>query len=164
MPRTNHSAIRYPNHFAGPDCPCDKCKAWRDRHPLEYAKLKGDSEALAKQTTYDKDIARQERDHAVAQVDENAPERFKRLADEVVHEVAASHTEFIVDLPRRIFHERYPEHEPVEQRAWGPVMMRAKAAGWIAPTDRLQNSEQVKSHHQPRRVWRSLLKEDEYVG
>lgn len=42
-----------------------------------------------------------------------------------------------------------------ENRALGPLIQRARRAGWIAPTNERRVS--VRAHAQPHMVWRSLI-------
>ena len=96
------------------------------------------------------------REEALAQVEGNAPIIFSEMALDAVKLTAEAHDDFIVDA----VWEYMPPGAPTSQdnRAMGPVMRRAKAKGWIEPTDRLRLTKQVKSHRQPRRVWRSKLR------
>lgn len=47
-----------------------------------------------------------------------------------------------------------------ENRALGPVILRAQRAGVIEDTGRIRRTKQVKSHGSPARVWRSLIFDD----
>lgn len=98
-----------------------------------------------------------ERESALSQVDANASDGFKTLALQVVQQVAAENYEFTVDLPRERFAANHPNVKPHEPRAWGVIMRTARTRKFITPTERFQPTTQVKSHRQPRRIWRSLL-------
>ena len=51
----------------------------------------------------------------------------------------------------------FPVLEQVpERRVLGAAMIEAKRAGLIEPTDRYADSDRVKSHGRPKRVWRAL--------
>lgn len=50
-----------------------------------------------------------------------------------------------------------PEVTTPDNRAMGPVMVRAKKLGLIEPTDRFKPTIFPRGHAGPRRVWRSLV-------
>ena len=54
--------------------------------------------------------------------------------------------------------------KPQEPRAMGPVMMRARIAGYCTPLDHTEPSEAPSQHGQPLRVYQSLLLRQESVA
>ena len=98
----------------------------------------------------------QDRDAAMDEVEDHASEDFMREAAECVHALASLKEKFTANDVRDLFKKR--QHtEPAEPRAWGPVMMRAKASEWIVPTDEFVKSKYRTQHASPVRVWRSLI-------
>lgn len=95
------------------------------------------------------------RNEAEAAVEANAPAIWSEMAMDAVEACAMVNADFIVDEVWR--HMRAGAPTAQDNRAMGPVMRRAKGRGLIEPTDTLRLTEQVKSHRQPRRVWRSLV-------
>ena len=105
---------------------------------------------------FDHAAAQQARDGAISQVEANAGDSWKAGALEAVYACAMAYDEFIVDLVYRFM----PGHlSTLDGRAMGAVMLRARRNGWIERTGRFELTAQVKSHRQPRGVWRSLLRE-----
>lgn len=94
--------------------------------------------------------ARAKRDRAVERVEANADELWKAEAWSFMLRFCEEHAEVFCDdlwdagLPR-----------PREARAIGPLMMRARKAGLIAPTG--QSRPSVRSHLSSKPVWRSLV-------
>lgn len=96
------------------------------------------------------------RDEAEAAVEANAPAVWSVMALDAVRECAGANREFIVDEVWSYMPDGAPTTP--DNRAMGPVMRRAKAAGMIEPTEAFRLTRQVKSHRAPRRVWRSLIR------
>lgn len=109
----------------------------------------------AQQITLDEYAARTARERAVAQVLQHAAPAWKEYVLATVKRVAETHREFTTDAVLDALTDA-----PVwthELRALGPVMSAAARAGYIRPTDRLQNSHSVSRHKAPKRVWESLV-------
>ena len=87
---------------------------------------------------------------ALQLVDEHADPRWKEDALEAIRQTAETMPAFISDdvWERGLRQTR-------EDRALGPVFMRAKRLGWIEKTDYVRPS--VRSHLSGKPVWRSLL-------
>ena len=94
--------------------------------------------------------ASEETRRAIKQVEENADEAWKEEALAAVRATCEALPEFISDdvWERGLDSTR-------EDRALGPVLMKAKKEGWCVKTDRLRPS--VRSHLSGKPVWRSLL-------
>lgn len=97
------------------------------------------------------DDARRQRDAALARVDEHADQAWKQQALDAVRQVCEQRPDFhvddiwtLTDLP-----------STREDRALGPVMLRAARLGWCRKTDRVRPS--ARSHGSGKPVWQSLL-------
>lgn len=93
------------------------------------------------------------REAALVQVEEHADQDWFALALHVLHQVAVSQPDFISDdlwstglLP-----------STREDRALGPVFLRAARLGWIKKTNTTRPS--VRSHLSGKPVWISLIYE-----
>lgn len=91
------------------------------------------------------------RDRALRKVDEHADEAWKQQALEAVRRTAKQLPDFISD---RVWDVGGLESTR-EDRALGPVFLRAARLGWIEKTDRVRPS--VRSHGSGKTVWRSRL-------
>jgi hypothetical protein len=98
--------------------------------------------------------ARAGRDEALQRVDDHADPDWKDVALEAVYATARARPEFISDdvwlvgeLPRTR-----------EDRALGPVFLRAVRNGWIVKTDRVRPS--VRSHLSGKPIWVSRIHEE----
>lgn len=99
--------------------------------------------------------ARQARDHAVAQVDRNADERWKRAALETIRRLAQLLDEFTTDEVWGVLDGLDVDtHEP---RALGAVMQTANRRGWISKTGRVRQSERPECHARDVTVWESHI-------
>lgn len=95
------------------------------------------------------------RDNAIERVDKHADSDWKVLALETVKAVAQRFAEFSTDLVlAELANSPIRTHE---LRALGPVMLSARRAGYIEPTDRFENSNSVTRHKAPKRIWKSQL-------
>jgi hypothetical protein len=103
------------------------------------------------------DEARRARDIAIAQVDRNADEAWKKMAFEWIVRTALVMDTFISADVRSRMKEAGIE-DCRELRAWGPVYRRAADAGHIVASDRTQQSYLVVDHARPQRVWISKIK------
>jgi hypothetical protein len=103
---------------------------------------------------FDLDAAREARDEAIERVDEHADPAWKEAAYAVVCAIAAEVPEFTTD---RVWYalERQRIPAPREPRALGPVMQRARRAGLIVNTRRMQQSRSVVNHGRLVAVWKS---------
>lgn len=81
-------------------------------------------------------------------------EDWKELAYAAVRRVAESQSEF---TPDDVWATGL--HKPTEARALGGVMMRARRAGLIKKTGRVQPTTQPESHRTDVTVWSSLIYE-----
>ena len=98
------------------------------------------------------DAARIATKEALRKVEEHADPTWKDDALEAVRTTCLSLSEFISDDVWSVGDLRRTR----EDRALGPVMMRAKKEGWCVKTDRFRPS--VRSHLSGKPVWRSLLR------
>ena len=92
------------------------------------------------------------RDEAVACVARAAPADWMKLAHAVVIRLASSGHAFTTDevwaaLPNC----------PLEKRAMGAVMLKAKRAGAVVATGRFPNSSRPENHAWPVRQWVGVL-------
>jgi len=71
-----------------------------------------------------------------------------------VRSVASRHHEFTTDEVEA----ELTDWTIAEPRQIGPAMLRARAAGWIEPTDRTRPTTNPRAHKRPKAVWRSRLK------
>lgn len=93
---------------------------------------------------------------AIAQVDENANEAWKRAALEAVRLCALEHPEFTADEVWLRLADRtdVDTHEPA---ALGPVFLRAARSQWIINTNRRRKRSLLEQRHRELTIWRSLL-------
>jgi hypothetical protein len=96
------------------------------------------------------DAALKARLEALAAVDDHAEPEWKDEALEAVYRTAVRLPEFISD---DVWDSGLPRTR--EDRALGPVFMRAARLGWMRKTDRVRPS--VRSHLSGKPVWRSLI-------
>ena len=109
------------------------------------------------QVSFDDYLARQARDDAMAQADENADAAWKRVAREAIRQVAKTHREFTSDAVLEIIEGHQPPVWTHEPRALGPIIMQAMRDGLIQRTDRVVKSCDVSRHAAEKRVWMSLV-------
>ena len=105
---------------------------------------------------YDADAAAEARDKAIAQVDAAAEEEWRETAFAAVEIVARRTSLFICDAVWQQL-EKMTLFVPREQRAMGPVMLRAASAKFIESTGVYGKSTRVTSHGVTRVEWRSLI-------
>jgi predicted SPOUT superfamily RNA methylase MTH1 len=89
------------------------------------------------------------RDEAVERVGRAAPAEWYGYALAVVQRLAERLDDFTTDDVWQALTVR-----PPEPRALGAVMVTAKNAGLIEPTDRTRQSSRPECHARPVRVWR----------
>jgi hypothetical protein len=99
----------------------------------------------------DPEVVRKESQDAIQQVEDNAEDDWKDLALEAVHVTCMQRESFISDdvwvcgdLP-----------STREDRALGPVLMKAAKLKWCEKTDRVRPS--LRSHMSGKPVWKSLI-------
>jgi hypothetical protein len=103
---------------------------------------------------FDLGAARAARDEAIERVDEHADPAWKEAAYAVVCAIVVEAPEFTTD---RVWYEleRQCVPGPREPRALGPVMQRARRAGLVVNTGRMQQSRSVVNHGRLITVWKS---------
>lgn len=101
---------------------------------------------------FDLSLARQARDEAIERARINADESWKARALEAVYQTACKHEYFASD---DVWQEGL--EKPREPRAMGAVMLAAVRIGYCRPTDSYRPTSNVSQHHQPIRVYRSLV-------
>lgn len=111
-------------------------------------------QAVRAQTRADREAATAARDHSMAVVAENAGDEWMDAALAAVRETAGRLDRFTTDDVMD-GHPALPE--PHNGRAWGPVMVRAKADGVIENTGYMAPSSRVSSHGRRKLLWRSLV-------
>lgn len=112
-------------------------------------------QAVRAQTRADREAATAARDHSMAVVAENAGDEWMERAVLAVQTTAHFRDEFTTD---HVLEDHPDLPEPHDGRAWGPVMIRAKADGFIASTDRMAASSRKSSNARRKLLWRSLIR------
>ena len=100
--------------------------------------------------------AREARDTAIAQVDQNANEIWKLRADAAIDAAAKRHHELTSDDVWIIL-DKWGIPRPREARALGPRMIAAAKRGSIEATPYFRASIRVELHASPRRVYESQI-------
>lgn len=111
-------------------------------------------QALRVQLAHERAQALGDRERDMAAVATNAGDVWIAEAVEAVRETATHRAEFTTD---DVLDDHPGLPEPHDGRAWGPVMVRAKADGIVAPTDRMAPSNRRSSNGRRKMAWRSLL-------
>jgi hypothetical protein len=99
------------------------------------------------------EAGRKARDAALEAVEEHAEPDWKELALEAVRATAMTRAEFVAEEVWAV--GNLPQTR--ENRAMGPVMLKAARSGWITKTDRVRPSPSAKQHLGPAIVWRSNI-------
>lgn len=99
--------------------------------------------------------SRAARDAGMEQVEENAQERWKRIALGAAHHVALHKDFFTVDDVQEVLQTK--DVETHDGRAMGPVMLEARRRGWIESTRTTVQTTQKHCHASPTTLWRSRL-------
>lgn len=107
---------------------------------------------------FDPIASREAKNGAMARVEENADEEFRRRALEAVQVMARTRSEFTTDDAVEYLAKVYPEVSTHEPRAWGPIMRAAAREGWIVNTLQVRQSNMVSNHRRPKAIWRSELR------
>lgn len=97
------------------------------------------------------EAARAGRDAAIQRVDDHADPEWKDLAFDALVKCAMMHETLTA---YDIWH--YVD-KPLEPRANGPLMLRGKREGIIAPTEEFRQTGGTVRHAGPARVWKSLV-------
>lgn len=97
--------------------------------------------------------------NAIERVDANADTDWKEYALGCVFRVARSRREFTsADVYAEMYGNVKGAPKTYDNRAMGPVMLRAAKRGWIISTDRYSvDYERSWCHNQPRRIWKSQI-------
>jgi hypothetical protein len=104
---------------------------------------------------FNPEAARAARDAAVERVEAHAEPDFMESALAAAYGVARQQAQFTTDdVWYRLGVDAPQAHE---RRAMGPVMMRARALGYVRPTSGIEQSAMVACHGRPKRVWQSLI-------
>lgn len=98
----------------------------------------------------------QARDSALRVVEQNASAAWKADAKEAVREVALREPYFTSDALWAWLSVNSSARTH-EHRALGSIMSWAHRKGIIEPTERFVPSAKPQQHHQPLRMWKSLL-------
>jgi len=107
------------------------------------------------QLTLDAALADLSRTDALQRVDEHADPDWRDVAYQCVIAVARRCATFTTDqVIEELSRYAVSTHEG---RALGPVMMRAQRNSIIVSTNQFVNSEAVSRHRAPKRVWASLI-------
>lgn len=97
--------------------------------------------------------AKKARDAALAQVEANADDDWKKRAFAALIVIAKRQETLIANDLWEVV------ERPREPRALGPVMMRGHKYGIVEPTSTYRPVPSAKSHAAPVRIWRSLCYE-----
>lgn len=95
-------------------------------------------------------------DEAILRGYDNATQDFKTLALKAVHDCALTMDVFTTDNVWSNLHAS--GNLTHDKRALGGVMRVAVSNGWIQATDQFQNSQRIEAHKNPKKVWRSRLR------
>jgi len=94
------------------------------------------------------------RDRGMSRVHEAADEEWKNEALLAIWTAASQQQSITVDSAHLVIR---PDVTTRDERAWGPMMVKARKEGWIEPTENFVKSERPSCHSTPRRVWMSLI-------
>lgn len=125
------------------------------RHPaLCPAGTLNEAEALRIQARADRAEAVAARDRSIAIVSENAGSDWMTAAVEAIRHTATYRREFTTD---HVLEDHPDLPEPHDPRAWGGATTKARDAGYIVSTGRMDPSSRRSSHARRKLAWRSLL-------
>lgn len=105
---------------------------------------------------FDAAAARAAANTGMANAAAGASTDWREWARRAIRQVCADNETFIVDAVRQQLDE-WEVPPPDDARALGPMMREAVKAGICVGTSEYRPSASVKSHSNPRRVWRSNL-------
>lgn len=102
------------------------------------------------------ETAKQLRDEALIQVEENANAAWSALVLQLIGEIASRLPKVTSD---DVWGElkNYPEVQTHQPSAMGAMFRRAASLGLIVPTDSFVLSKRPSSHARPIRIWESKL-------
>jgi len=103
----------------------------------------------------DRTLSRKLRDASIVAVNTAASKQWKQDAKALGIQIAQTCMEFTPDE-----FWRRGLAKPQEGRALGPIMLWLAANGYIEKTDRVRNTEQIRSHAAPVSIWRSKTYRD----
>jgi hypothetical protein len=106
--------------------------------------------------TVNPELARELRNRAIKQADENANRLWKAAALTAIVSVAAEKDYLTTD---DIWDAMPPEYFTHEKRAMGAIMTRAKNLGFILPTSSFVKSGRPECHARPVMLWKSRLRD-----
>lgn len=86
-----------------------------------------------------------------------APDEWKRLALEALHQVCLDNPTFLIDAIWRVLDAR-KVHCP-ERRAIAGILSEGEKRGWCQRSTELRRSEQKQCHGNLRSIWISLIAE-----
>jgi hypothetical protein len=102
-----------------------------------------------------------ERDEALERVERNADDEWKQAAIDAVRWLAQRRTAFTTDAVWHVMRRDYQDAHTHEPRALGATMRKAAGLGLVEPTDEHRLSTNPDCHRRPKRVWRSLIMEQQ---
>lgn len=97
------------------------------------------------------------RERAIAQVEQNANEAWKKAALEGVTGLASRLATFTTDHVWAWMRLKHPALTTPEARAMGAVMVKAASEGIVVATKEWELSTRPECHRRPVRVWESLI-------
>lgn len=106
---------------------------------------------------FNSEDADEARDEAIQRVDRNANKEWKKNANRALLDVARRKEKYTTDDIVRVMTDWGVYGGTHEPRALGAVMQRGKSNSIHVPTSEYSDSDWVKCHSRPKRVWRSLL-------
>lgn len=131
----------------------DGTHLWRHATLSPHGALAPD-QAVRAQTRHERAEALADRDHSIAVVSENAGQDWMTAAVEAIRHTATYRHEFTVDDVE----DDHPDlPRPHDGRAWGGATTKARDAGYIVATGRMDPSSRRSSHARRKLAWRSLL-------
>lgn len=143
---------------------CDRCKVYREPdHPHEATLWDTVSAHLgdiyrSSDDVFDAKEGERRREASIAQVRDNAEPDLKAELLESVRRVAGIRSTLTSDDVWQDFRARITD-APHEPRLLGAVMREAVRNAWIEATQDFELSKRPETHRNPKRVWRSLLRE-----
>ena len=109
---------------------------------------------MMQQQLWDAQRADEAKARAIDRVEAGASQQWRDAALSAVWNVAATRQTFTTDDVWVRIDDSAVVAEP---RAMGAVMRKARAEGYIQPTDEFRLSQRVASHRRPLRVWESKV-------
>lgn len=104
---------------------------------------------------FDPDLGVVERDRAIEQAAQAAPDTWTRLALRAVQSVSTLAATWTTDdIWARL--DEWDAPPPPEPRAMGAVLRQVARDGIAVPTDRTRPTDRPGSHRRPIRIWRTL--------